>query len=365
MALGAVVLLSTWGLGSTNRSTVADIRGSINGAEFTGSIKPSQRSTLTSISGGTVQRLLVAVGENVTMGQPLIEMDDPAARAALDSARLDYQYATTETAHWQRSIADLDRSIQEVSTVFAQSLGDVAIAQRQADQVPGRQSRDSPERAQAAFDQESNRLQRMRKLHSQLILSNEQLEEQIIAVRIAQNDLENANQWRAASAELQRAQQDQARQQVARSRAEFQQLRADYVARLDLAKARAYQAEQRVDAAERTISESIVRAATGGVVVNIAVDIGNRPSVGTPLVTIAKLTDLLVEVPVSPRLINILQVGQAATVMLPTMPPQQVEGRIGSINPIPAGNMTHAVEIQFANASGHLLTGQRAQVVFR
>ena len=365
IALGAVVLVSSWGLGANNRSAEPDTIASLDGAAFTGTIKPGQRSTLSSAAGGTVQRLLVAVGDNVVAGQPLMELDDPSTRTTVDSARLDHQSALTETAHWRRSIADLDRSIQEVSTAFAQSLGAVAVAQRQAEQVPGRQFRDSPERAQAAFDQESSRLQRMRKLHTQSLLSDEQLEEQITAVRIAQNDLENANQWRTASAELQRAQQDQARQQIARSRADFQQLRADYVARLGQATTRADQAQQRLDAAQRSLADSIVRAATAGVVIDIAVNIGSRPAAGTPLVTIARLNDLLVEVPVSPKLINILQVGATATVMLPTMPPQEVQGRIGSINPIPAANMTHAVEIEFANESGHLLTGQRAQVIFR
>jgi len=365
VALGAVVLLSTWGLGATNRTAAPDTLASLNGAEFTGVIQPSQRSTLTTATGGTVQQVLVTVGDNVTEGQPLVEMDDAVSRAALESARLDYQTAASEAAHWQRSIATLDQSIQEASTHFAESLGAVAVAQRQAEHVPGRQFRDSPERAQAAFDQESSRLQRLRKLHAQLLVSDEQLEEQLTAVRIAQNDLDNAKQWRAASLDLQRAQQDQARQQIARSRSEFQQLRADYVARLAQAKGRADQARQQVTTAEQMSGESVVRAATAGVVVDIAVEVGSRPPSGAPVVTVARLNDLVVEVPVSSKLVNILQVGAEATVVIPTLPPQQVQGRIGSINPIPAANMTHTIEVEFANTSGHLLTGQRAQVVFR
>jgi multidrug efflux pump subunit AcrA (membrane-fusion protein) len=365
VALGAVVLLSTWGLGAANRNAAPDTLASLDGAEFTGTIKPSQRSTLTTGTGGSVRRILVAVGDSVTEGQPLIEMDDAASLAALDSARLDHQSASAEAAHWQRSIATLDQSMREVSTHFAESLGAVAIAQRQAEHVPGRQFRDSPERAQAAFDQESSRLERLRKLHGMLLVSDEQLEEQVTAVRIAKNDLDNARQWHAASLELQRAQQDQAQQQVARSRADFQQLRADYVARLAQAQGRADQARQRVAAAELALGDSIVRAATAGVVVDIPIDVGSRPPSGAPLVTIARLNDLLVEVPVSSKLVNVLQVGAEATVTIPTMPPQQVHGRIGSINPIPAANMTHAIEVEFANTSGQLLTGQRAQVVFR
>lgn len=365
VALGAVVLLSTWGLGATNRTETPDTLASIDGAEFPGTIKPSQSNTVSSATGGTVQRILVAVGDRVTAGQPLVEIDDTASRIGLESARLEYQTASSEAAHWQRSIAALDRSIQDVATHYAESTGMLAIAQRQAEQVPGRQFRDSPERAQAAFDQESSRLQRLRKLHAQFLVSDEQLEEQITAVRIAKNDLDNAKQWQQASAELERAQQEQARQQVARSRTDFQQIRADYAARLAQAQGRVEQAKQRLDAADKAVGESVVRAVTAGVVVDVIAEVGSRLASGTPLVKIAKLNDLLVEVPVSPKLVNLLQVGAATTVTIPTMPPQQVEGRIGSINPIPAANMTHVVEVEFANTSGQLLTGQRAQVVFR
>jgi multidrug efflux pump subunit AcrA (membrane-fusion protein) len=365
LALGAVVLFSTWGLGATNRATAPDTPASIEGAEFSGTIKPSQTSTLTADAGGTVQRILVAVGDNVAAGQPLVEIDDVAARAALESARLEYQSAASEAAHWERSIATLDRSIQEVSSQFAESNGALALAQRQAEQVPGRQFRDSPERAQAAFDYESNRLQRLRKLHGQLLVSDEQLEEQMTVVRIAQNDLDNAKQWRDASLALQRAQQTQAQQQVARTRADFTQVRADYVARLAQANGRADQARQHVAAAERTLGNSVVRAATAGVVVDIPVDVGGRAIIGAPVISIARLDELLVEVPVSSKLVNVLQVGEQAMVTLPTLPPQEVHGRIGSINPIPAANMTHMVEVEFSNSSGQLLSGQRAQVVFR
>jgi multidrug efflux pump subunit AcrA (membrane-fusion protein) len=365
VALGAVVLLSTWGLGATNRPGAADTAASLEGAEFTGTIKPSRQALVTSASGGTVQQLLVAVGDVVTEGQPLIELDDPALRAAAESARLDYQAASAEAAQWTRSIATLDQSIRDVSSAFAQSMGALSVAQRQADQIPARQFRDSPERAQAAFEHESTRLQRLQKLHAQQLVSDEQLDEQMTAVRIAQNDLENARRWQTAASELQRAQQEQARHQLARSRAEFQQLRADYTARLVQAEGRAGLAQQRLAAAERALADSVLRASTAGVVVDIAVDVGSRPAAGAPLVTIAKLHDLIVEVPVSSKLVNILKVGEPATILLPTLPAELVQGRIASINPIPAANMTHAIGVEFANASGLLLTGQRAQVTFR
>lgn len=365
VALGCAVLLSTWGLGETNRTNSADSAAAMAGAEFTGTIKPSQRSVVTVGLTGTVRRVLVAVGDHVSPDTALVELDDSAARAALDAARLEVDYASAEADHWRTSIAALDRSMRSVNVAFAQSLGAVAIAQRQVEQVPARQFRDSPERAQAVFDHETSKLQRLQKLHAEQLVSDEQLDEQKTAVRIAQNDLRNAREWHAASSALQLAQQDQAQQLIARSHTEFQQLRTDYAARLTQANSRADQARQRLAAAERQLEQSVVRATTAGIVVDVAIEVGSAATAGSPLVTIARLTDLLVEVPVSAKLVNVLQVGDAATVTLPTLPPQQATGRIGSINPIPAANMTHAIEVEFANNSGQVLTGQQARVLFR
>lgn len=366
LGLIAVALLSSLGLSATNRAAdPQETLAQLVGTEFTGTIVPSQRSAVNAVVSGIVQRVLVSVGDNVAVGQPLIEVDDQSVRAELDAALADHRHALDEATHWRRRIAALDQTVEEINTAFAQSLGAVAVAQRYAEQIPGRQLRDSPERAQAAFDQATSRLQRLQRLHAQGLVSDEALEEQMIAVRIAQNDLDNANRWLAAAAELQRAQQDQARQQIARARVDFQQQRSDSRGRLEQAEARVDQARQRVAAARRALEGAVVKAATAGVVIDVAVEVGDRPVAGAPLVSIAMLNELVVDVPVASTLVNVLSPGQEATVILPTLPKQVASGRIRSINPIPAPNMTHSVEVEFANTSGRLLSGQPARVVFR
>ena len=366
VGLLAVVLLSTWGLTATNRNQVllTDAPG-IDGAAFTGTIKPRRQNTVTASAAGTVRRVFVDVGDTVTAGQALLEIDDPNASEKIEVARVEQQSAAAEVAHWQQSIDVVDKSIAEASSAFAATMGALAVAQRQAEQVPGRQLRDSPERAQAAYDQERSKLQRLQRLHASQLISDQALEEQVTAVRIAQNDLDNARQWQTAALELQRLQQEHARQQVARSRSEAHQLRADYVARLAQARARLARVDQQLAAARGALSAALVRATTDGVVVAINVVTGNHAPADSPLLQIARLDQLIVEVPVSSTLVNVLRPGQEATVILPTIPAERTDGRIVSISPLPAANMTHTIEIEFANGEGRLLTGQPAQVVFR
>lgn len=365
LGVAGVVLLSGLATNAVNRASLTRPSTVLDGVVFTGTIAPSHEVDVTSTGGGTIRRVLVSVGTEVTVGQPLAELDDAAARAALDAATLEQQYATEELLRARRSLVVLDRSIQDIAMSFAQSVGTVALAQRQAEHVPGRQLRDSPERAKAVLEQATTKLQRLQRLHAEGIVADETLEDQIIAVRIAQDDYDNARQWQHAASELQRAQQEQAQRQIARSRAEFEQVRGDYVARLSQAEARAEQARQRVAAARRAVDETVVTAAIPGVVLDIAVEVGDRIAAGGKVLAMARLRELVVKVPVSSTLVNLLHPGQPSIVMLPTNPEERVTGRIISINPMPAANMTHTVDVGFENTAGRLLSGQPAQVTFR
>ena len=364
LGLVTAAVVGIFALSATERRASSESLTELAGVEFPGTIGPSKRFALKSDLNGTVKRVLVEVGDQVAVNQALIEIDDAGARDALGAALLDEEHATAEVTRWQKHIAALDTTFERATTALAESSSAVAVAQRYLEQVPGRQFRDSPQRAQAAFDQASSKLERARRLHEQGIISDETLDDHVIAVRIARDDLENARRWEDAALQLQRAQQQQAERQVVRSRAEFERQRADYVTRLADAETRADQATQRVTAAKRLLDNAVVKSAVTGVVVDIAVAVGDRPGVGTPLLSIARLDELAVEVPVSPLLINVLRPGLAATVILPTLPQERVEGRIEAINPIPSADMTHRVEVRFPNAAGRLLSGQPAHVIF-
>jgi multidrug efflux pump subunit AcrA (membrane-fusion protein) len=108
-----------------------------------------------------------------------------------------------------------------------------------------------------------------------------------------------------------------------------------------------------------------VKATAAGVVVELPIKVGDQVASGGLVARLAALQELTVEVPVDARLINALHVGQSAIVSIPTIPARQVTGRITLLNPIPAPNMTHVVEVRFPNSSGLILTGQPAEVVFQ
>jgi multidrug resistance efflux pump len=304
------------------------------GVAFEGTIRPASEIRITAGSIGTVSEISVKIGETVQKGQPLLRMDESDAQLALTTARVE-----RETARENLEKARL-----------AEVTARVAIAQRQEQQVPTRQWRDSPKRAEAVYDQALSNYNRTQQLYEAHVISQQELDARATELRTAQDDLENAKKLAGVSSKLERDQVEQANLEAQVTLQELQQ-------QLRKAELKYRQAEQSMDG-------TVVRATQDGVVSEIPVRIGDRIPGGTILARISELDHMIAEVPVAAQMISELQVGQPVLVVLSSTPPRQVEGSIRTINPIPSPNMTHVVEVQFANPTLSLLAGQPAEVRF-
>lgn len=306
------------------------------GVAFEATVRPASEIRITAQSLGTVSSIVVKVGNTVKKGDPLLRMNDEEAELALKRAAAD------RDAAW----ANLDKFRARLAEANAR----VAVSQRQEQQVPTRQWRDSPGRAQAAYDQALLNYNRAQELYKIGVLAQQEVDARRTDLRLAQDDLENAKKLAAVSAKLERDQADQA-------------VLEEKVTREDLQE-QARQAEIKYQQAKQQVDDTVVRATEDGVVSEIPVRLGDRVPGGTLLVRLAELDHMIAEVPVAARTIAELKVGQRALVTLPCSPPRQVEGKIGIIHPLPSANMTHTVEIQFDNPTLLLLAGQPAEVRF-
>ena len=304
------------------------------GVAFEGTIRPASEIRITAGSIGTVSEISVKIGETVQKGQPLLRMDESDAQLALTTARVE-----RETARENLEKARL-----------AEVTARVAIAQRQEQQVPTRQWRDSPKRAEAVYDQALSNYNRTQQLYEAHVISQQELDARATELRTAQDDLDNAKKLAGVSSKLERDQVEQANLEAQVTLQELQQ--------------QLRQAELKYRQAEQSMAGTVVRATQDGVVSEIPVRIGDRIPGGTILARISELDHMIAEVPVAAQMISELQVGQPVLVVLSSTPPRQVEGSIRTINPIPSPNMTHVVEVQFANPTLSLLAGQPAEVRF-
>jgi HlyD family secretion protein len=337
-------------------------RRELAGTIFTGTIGPSEEVAVTAPQGGTVSQRWVRIGDHVTSGQLLLSLDDRDARLAVNESDLEEWSSAEQVQKIRYNLAVFDEARSSGKQGVTEAAMEVSLAQRQAEQVPGRQWRDSPERAQAAVDQATQRWERATRLRQGGLISDQDMEDARISLRIAQDDLANARRYAEAALALERAQERQASMETDRAGREQKRQRNDLEAQLDQALVRHSRAVTEHDQAHRRLSDTSLRAPGPGVVVALLANVGEKVTPAQPLVRIASLESLLVHIQVSAQLVNVLHPHQPVLVHLPTVPPRQVEGGIVAINPIPVANMTHAVDVQFPNPTGVLLVGQPAEV---
>ena len=306
------------------------------GVNFESIIRPANNIRITAASVGTISEIWVKVGDSVQKGQALLRMSDADAQLAFKQASIELQAA--------------EENFQKSRARLADANARLAVAEGQQQQVPTRQWRDSPERAQAAYDEALTQYNRARELYDAGVVAKQELDARTTDLRVARDDLENAKKLADASEKLQQEQSQQADLQAKVVRQQLQE-------ELQEATLKYQQARQHLDG-------TIVRSTQPGVLAEIPVHIGDRLPEGAVLAELTQLNPMVADVPVAATMIASLHVGQSAEVQLPTVPPRQVEGKIRSINPLPAANMTHSVEVEFENPTLILLTGQPAQVRF-
>lgn len=307
------------------------------GVAFEGTIHPASEIRITSSLGGTVSGIFVKAGDLVKPGQVLLRLDDLEVDLNLSQANADLRTAENNLNNFRLDLANANAR--------------VAIAQRQEQQVPTRQWRDSPERAKAAYDLALTNYNRVKELFDAGVVAQQELDGRATDLKMAQDDLNNAKRLADASANLDYDQTEQANLQARVSRQDLEeQLR---------------QAQVRHQHAKQDKESMTVRATQAGTVAEVSAKLGDRIPGGTVLLHLAKLDRMIVDVPVSSKAVSSLKVGQNVQVDLPSSPPQQTEGQIRLINPLPSANMTHSVEVEFQNTGLLLLAGQPAEVRFQ
>jgi len=320
---------------------------------YPGITRPRDVDTLALPAPVVVQRVMVEVGDRARTGQPLLMLDDAEARRSLGQLQFNVHRAKTQVTQLERTVELLERSINALAIAAAEANAKLAVAQRAAETVPNRQAKDSPERAQAAYDQAP--------LATGGVVARQELEDAQIAVRVAADDLAVARRAADAAAALAAAQALQAQTQADLQIAEQQRQRQERIGELTQARLRQTEAERELGLALERLNDLAVRAPGDALVAEVLVRPGDRLLAGAPLVKLATVNPMIVDVDVPPSIVNGLARGDAAVVRVGGSV-REYEGRIKTIAPLPGDAGAHAVEVEFDNPTDALLAGQTARV---
>lgn len=284
---------------------------------LTGTVVPARQGNLASVISGTVRDVDVQIGDHVTQGQVVVQIDDSTLRAQLSQD--DAQLAEAQARLRQESATNRGTALTTSSSLqSAQVAYDTAVANDQRNESLFRQGYIS----QQAIDQ-----------------SRSDLAAASAALRSAQVAAQNASM---SSGQSSAAQADIASMQAA--------VEADAAA---------------VDTVETQIAQAAVRAPFDGIVTQRNVDPGSLASPGTPLVQVSQLDPAYINVGIPDSDLQYVKAGSQAVVTVDALSGHTWHGAVDHLNAAAGqGTLTYLARISLPNPDTSLKAGMVANISF-
>jgi HlyD family secretion protein len=299
-----------------------------------GEVRPIRYIKLTSEVPGRIDEIYVNPGDQVTQGKPLVRIDptqlqssQEAQAAGVQVAISDVQNARTQVMAAENQVAQAQQALTVAEASVAQSRQQVISSQTNVD------------RAQVDLNTAQRELKRTTELvesgvasRSEFDAARDRLEQSQVALRTAQANLEA--QKISVQESIARANQ----QRVAVRDARTGVLRAQSSVASSESRANQQQALLRGQSSQR--SKATTFSPITGVVADITARQGEFAVAGlstTPLMTIADMSTINVEVNVDETEIYSVEVGQPAKIKVDAFGDKEIHGTVTQKNPLAVG----------------------------
>jgi HlyD family secretion protein len=299
-----------------------------------GEVRPIQFINLTSEVAGRIEEIYVKEGQLVDRGTPLVRLDptqlqsnEAAQAAALQAALSDTQNARTQVIAAQNGVSTAQQGLTVAEASLAQSRQQVVSSQTAVD------------RAQVDLNTAQRELKRTTELVESSVASRaeydaarDRYEQARVALRTAQANLE------AQKIGVEEAKARVNQQRVAVRNAQTSVVGAQQSVRTSEARATQQQALLRGQGSQ--LSKATQLAPITGVIADIPSKVGQFAVAGlstTPLLTIADMSTVNVEVKVDETQIADVEVGQKAKVKVDAFQDREIDGTVTQKTPLAVG----------------------------
>jgi HlyD family secretion protein len=299
-----------------------------------GEVRPVRFINLTSEVAGRIEEIYVNPGQLVTTGQDLVRLDptqlqsnQEAQLAASQAAISDVQNARTQVMAAQNQVAQAQQGLTVAEAAVSQARQQVISSQTQVD------------RAQVDVNAAARELKRTTELvesgvssRSEYDAARDRYEQAQVALRTARANLEAqkiAVQEAVARANQQRVAVRDARTGVQRAEAS-----------VTSSEARANQQQALLRGQTSQTSKALQRSPLTGVVADIPAKVGQFAIANlnsTPLMTIADMSTINIEVNVDETEIATVEPNQPVKVKVDAMGERELEGVVMQKNPLAVG----------------------------
>src|SRR5215213_743398 len=299
-----------------------------------GEVRPIQFINLTSEVAGRIEEIYVKEGQPVTRGQQLVRLDptqlqsnEAAQAAGLQAALSDTQNARTQVIAAQNGVATAQQSLNAAESSLAQARQQVVSAQTNVD------------RAQVDL----NTAQRELKRTTELVESNVASRAEYDAARDRFEQARVALRTAQANLEAQKIGVEEAKARVNQQRVAVRNAQTSVVAAqqsVHTSEARANQQQALLRGQGSQLAKATQLAPITGVIADIPSKVGQFAVAGlstTPLLTIADMSTVNVEVKVDETQIADVEVGQKAKVKVDAFQDREIDGTVTQKTPLAVG----------------------------
>jgi HlyD family secretion protein len=325
-----------------------------------GLVRPTDVGTIAAPAPITIAEVLVAVGDELAAGDRIIRRDVADEQRAMAQLALAVEHARQDVGFREQAVETITRTMETLVRRTAGLPGQRALAELQAQQVPVRQMRDSPDRARAAYEQALLRQRRAEDLAAAGLLARQDVDEARFAVRLAADDVANATAASEAAERLRNLEAAQARARRDVTIEEQRQQVAQQQNDLDQARLQLKAATMRFDEAQAMLADPYIRAPRSGALIDLPVSAGDRLGAGALIARLGRIDVMALDLDVAPGLINWLSIGDKVRVEVSSAS-VAADARIRSIAPLPNDAGKYSVHLIFPNTTHAKLAGQAAQ----
>lgn len=299
-----------------------------------GEVRPIQFMNLTSEVQGRIQEIYVKEGDMVTKGQPLVKLDPEqlqsttdAQLAALQAAQDEVRISQTQVAAAQNNLAQVQQQLNAAQLAVDTARQAVTAAQTDVD------------RALVEFNAANREVNRNQQLLENGVISRQLYDESKDRLESARAALNTARSNLAARNLAVRDAQVRVNQQTVAVR---DARRAVETATLSVStsQARAQQQAATLRGSRNQRDKTLTVAPISGVIAEIPSRVGTFAVAGlstTPLLTIADMSTINVEVKVDETSIDSVEVGQKAKIKIDAFGDKELEGEVTQKTPLAVG----------------------------
>lgn len=313
-----------------------------------GEVRPIQFINLTSEVQGRIEEISVKEGDMVTQGQPLVRLDPnqlqsstDAQVASLQAAQNETQVSRSQVTAAQNQLSNAQQGLNASQAAVDTALQQVASARQQVVA-----SQTEVDRAQVEVSAAQRELKRNEELLESGVISRQIYDESKDRVDTAQANLRNA-QARLKSQQLS-VNEAQARVNESRARAKQQEVSVRDARRgVDTANLSADATSKRADQQAALLrgsrnqrDKTLQVAPINGVIADIPSKVGTFAVAGlstTPLLTIADMSTVNVEVKIDETEIDKVEVGQPVKVKVDAFGERELVGAVRQKTPLAVG----------------------------